>query len=149
MNIDDLQSYVVTTLEAYSPLSTAAIPVISEDGTYPATEGLERGLADKGIAIVVWQIESDGIVDVNRSGLSSQSVMVPVVIEENRKVNSTGISAEKAMRYVMQALAGKPSCDPPEEPFTLADPPFKNFWTVNGIRRFVVMHSIKIATSPS
>ncbi len=81
MNLWEIQPAVVALLQADTRL--AGVPVIADDGTYPKTPGRETALAHEGLVLVVWEIESDGLVDAAKTGLAAHDVYTPVVIEEN------------------------------------------------------------------
>ena len=89
------------------------VPVIADDGTYPKTPGRETALAGPGLVLIVWEIESDGLVDATEAGLAAHDVYTPVVIEENPTVcradAGVKIEAEKALQYVLEDLSGKPA----------------------------------------
>lgn len=144
MNIEDVQPWVATLLAGQADL--AEVPILQDDGTYPKTPGREAALTGKGLVLVVWQIESDHLVDQTPKGAAIESVLVPVVIEENLAVNrapgGTGVPAMKALRLVREALVGRRS-----EPSTIlvpADPPFRNFGTVNGVHRIAVFFAVDL-----
>ncbi|MCL4181763.1 MAG: hypothetical protein KJ072_29015 [Verrucomicrobia bacterium] len=126
----------------------AGVPIIADDGTYPKTPGRETALAGPGLVLIVWEIESDGLVDATEAGLAAHDVYTPVVIEENPTVcradGGVKIEAEKALQYVLEDLSGKP---PGSRRFVVMDPPFKNFGKVNGIRRIVVNLSLRTFVS--
>jgi hypothetical protein len=81
MNLIDIQPAVVGLLQADTRFE--GVPILADDGTYPKTPGREAALAGPGLVLIVWEIESDGLVDGARTGLASHDVYVPVVIEEN------------------------------------------------------------------
>ena len=89
------------------------MPIIADDGTYPKTPGRETALAGPGLVLIVWEIESDGLVDATEAGLAAHDVYTPVVIEENPTVcradAGVKIEAEKALQYVLEDLSGKPA----------------------------------------
>ena len=142
MNLWEIQPAVVSLLEADSRLS--GVPVISDDGTYPKTPGRETALAGPGLVLIVWEIESDGLIDASEAGLAAHGVYTPVVIEENPTVNRGGtginIEAEKALQFVLEDISGKAAGS---RRFIVMDPPFKNFGKVNGVRRIVVNLSLR------
>jgi len=127
--------------------------VLADDGTYPKTPDRERALRENGLCLIVWQIESDGLQDTSVTGLSSHDVYVPVVIEENVKVNraetGTKIVAEQALQYVLETCAGRPRPSLPNRSLVPMDPPFKNFGTVNGIQRLIANLSIRAHIVPA
>ncbi|MCL4179165.1 MAG: hypothetical protein KJ072_15665 [Verrucomicrobia bacterium] len=126
----------------------AGVPVIADDGTYPKTPGRETALAGPGLVLIVWEIESDGLVDATEAGLAAHDVYTPVVIEENptvcRAEAGVKIEAEKALQYVLENLSGKPANG---RRFVVMDPPFKNFGKVNGVRRIVANVSLRTFVS--
>jgi hypothetical protein len=137
LNLWEVQPAVVALLQADTRL--AGVPVIADDGTYPKTPGRETALAGPGLVLIVWEIESDGLVDASNTGLAAHDVYTPVVIEENPTINrgtsGVGIEAEKALQFVLEDIAGKAAG---QRRFVVMDPPFKNFGKVNGVRRIVV-----------
>lgn len=144
MNLEDVQPYVLGKLQAAAavghPLN--GIPILSDDGTYPKTPGREAALRDVGIVLIVWQIESDGLVSASPNGMASHDIYVPVLIEENpavcRAAGALNFPAEKALRLVLQAVPGKPpGAMRPTNSVEVHDPPFQSFGTIQGVRRFV------------
>jgi len=142
LNLWEIQPAVAALLQADTRL--AGVPVISDDGTYPKTPGREAALAGPGLVLIVWEIESDGLVDASHTGLAAHDVYTPVVIEENPTVSRSGtgigIEAEKALQYVLEDVAGQAGGS---RRFIVMDPPFKNFGKVNGVRRIVVNLSLR------
>ena len=151
MNLEAIQAYVAARLSAAASL--AGVPVAQEDGTYPKTPAREEHLRTKGLMLLVWQIEPGSVVDSSPTGAAVVEVYVPVIVEENVKVNraagGTGIHAEQAVRHVIQAVTGRP--DPrvgANRGFELLDPWFRNFGCTGGVQRFVVNLSIQITLTP-
>ncbi len=146
MNLWEIQPAVVALLQADTRLT--GVPVIADDGTYPKTPGRETALAGAGLVLIVWEIESDGLVDATEAGLAAHDVYTPVVIEENPTVcradAGVKIEAEKALQYVLEDLSGKPAGG---RRFVVMDPPFKNFGKVNGVRRIVANVSLRTFVS--
>ena len=142
MNLWEIQPAVVALLQADSRFE--GVPVIADDGTYPKTPGRESALAGPGLVLIVWEIESDGLVDASDTGLAAHEVYTPVVIEENpttcRADSGVKIEAEKALQWVLEDVAGKAAG---ARRFVVMDPPFKNFGKVNGVRRIVVNLSLR------
>lgn len=143
MNLWQIQPAVVALLKADSRLE--GVPVIADDGTYPKTPGREAALAGPGLVLIVWEIESDGLVDASNTGLAAHDVYTPVVIEENpttcRAETGVKIEAEKALQHVLSALCGKVASGGSR--LVAMDPPFKNFGKVNGVRRIVANLSVR------
>lgn len=142
MNLWEIQPAVVALLQADARL--AGVPMIADDGTYPKTPGRETALAGAGLVLVVWEIESDGLVDAAKTGLAAHDVYTPVVIEENAHAcrgAGVKIEAEKALQYVLEAIAGA-------QGFKVMDPPFKNLGKVNGVRRIVVNLNTRAFVNP-
>ena len=146
MNLWEIQPAVVALLQADPRFE--GVPVIADDGTYPKTPGRETALAGPGLVLILWEIESDGLVDASRTGLAAHDVYTPVVIEENPAVcradSGVKIEAEKALQYALEDLSGKTAG---ARRFIVMDPPFKNFGKVNGIRRIVVNLSLRAFVS--
>jgi hypothetical protein len=160
VNLWEIQPAVVALLQADTRL--AGVPVIADDGTYPKTPGRETALAGPGLVLIVWEIESDGLVDAARGGLAAHDVYCPIVIEENpgacRAATGVQIEAEKALQYVLEAISGEAAvatcqtvaaCQPVAacQRFVVMDPPFKNFGRVNGVRRIVVNLNVRAYVS--
>jgi hypothetical protein len=139
VNLWEVQPWVAELVSASPALPDDII--LQDDGTYPKTPQREELLRTKGLVLIVWQIESEGLGDVSAAGLAKHDLYVPVVVEENVKVNraagGTGIVAEKALQYVLSACTGKRPSATSTEVLLPMDPPFKNFGTVNGVRRIV------------
>jgi hypothetical protein len=144
LNLWEIQPAVVALLQADTRL--AGVPIIADDGTYPKTAGRETALAGAGLVLIVWEIESDGLVDAAKTGLAAHDVYTPVVIEENptacRAESGVKIPAEKALQYVLEAIAGA-------QGFRVMDPPFKNLGKVNGVRRIIVNLSTRAFVNPA
>src|ERR1044071_5199110 len=97
MNLGEIQPWVAQLLRANPTINalgdiaaTAAVGkriVLEDDGTYPKTPLREEILQTKGLCIVVWQIQADGLADQSRAGTVVPEIYVPIVIEENVKVN--------------------------------------------------------------
>lgn len=151
MNLWLIQPFAADLLRAAPTL--AGVPVLTDDGSYPKTPQREEALRTKGLVLIVWQIESDGLIDTSFTGLAAHEIYVPIVIEENVKANrsetGTRIEAEKALQYVLAALCGKPAGGPPKQNFVAMDPPFKNFGKVNGVNRIVANLSIRAHIQPT
>lgn len=146
MNLWEIQPAVMARLQADPRF--AGVPVIADDGTYPKTPGRETALAGPGLVLIVWEIESDGLVDASKTGLAAHDVYTPVVIEENpttcRAESGVKIEAEKALQYVLEDLSGHGNGS---GRFVVMDPPFKNFGKVNGVRRIVVNLNVRAFVS--
>ena len=150
MNLWEIQPFVENLLKAAPKL--AGVPILKDDGTYPKTPEREKALSQKGLVLIVWEIESDGLADSSTTGLAAHDIYVPVVIEENVKVNraeeGTKIEAVQALQYVLEACAGKPRLSPPNRGLVVMDPPFRNFGKINGINRIVTNFSLRAFVSP-
>jgi len=148
LNLWEIQPAVSSLLQADSRFE--GVPVIADDGTYPKTPGREAALAGPGLVLIVWEIESDGLVDASNTGLASHEVYTPVVIEENpttcRTETGVNIEAEKALQWVLEDVAGKGAG---ARHFVVMDPPFKNFGKVNGVRRIVVNLCVRTFVKPT
>ena len=139
MNLEDIQPFVVARLQAAPSL--AGVPILADDGTYPKTPQREQKLRDVGLVIIVWQIESDGLGSA-ANGFAEQDLYIPVLIEENpvicRAVGGLNIPAEKALRLVQSIVPGRPITHVrPGHSVEVHDPPFRNFGTIQGVRRIV------------
>jgi hypothetical protein len=145
MNLWDVQPWVKSLVIAHPQL--AAVDVLEDDGTYPKTPERERILSEKGLVLVIWEIESDGLADFARGGTLLHDLYVPVLVEENVKVNRTTsgrqMPALQALQYVLAAGSGRKPA--PTSPFVLQpmDPPFKNFGKVNGVNRLVANFTLR------
>lgn len=155
MNLEDIQPFVLNRLATAPSLAAiqAAGCILQDDGTYPKTPAREQKLSEKGLVLIVWEINSEGLLDVSQSGFVSHEIYVPVVVEENVKVNrATGglqMPAAKALRLVLESLSGqRPSSHSPEV-FLPLDPPFNNFGKVNGINRLLANLILKTTLSPA
>ena len=150
MNLWEIQSFVGNLLSASPKL--AGVPVLKDDGTYPKTPEREKALNEKGLLLIVWEIESDGLADQSITGVAAHDIYVPVVIEENVKINraegGTGIEATQALQFVLEACSGKPRPSLPNRGLVLMDPPFRNFGKINGINRMVVNFSLRAFVAP-
>lgn len=151
MNLEDIQPWITSLLTGHAPL--VGVPVIEDDGTYPKTPGREDALRTKGLCLVVWQIESGGLVDEVQKGGAIESLKLTVVIEENaavcRTASGANIRAEKALRLVRQATIGKRHASDPGVSLRMDDPPFKNFGTANGVMRIAMFLALDNLVVPS
>lgn len=150
MNIEDVQPWVETLLKAHPQVGS--VPILLDDGTYPKTPGREEALRTGGLCLVVWQIESEGLIDETQKGACVEELAIAVVIEENVKVSRGGtglnIPAEKVLRLVREALVGKERTGEPGTVLRCADPPFKNFGNQNGVQRIVAMLALDLQIVP-
>jgi len=141
MNLEDIQPWVIDLLKAHPAL--AGVPVLADDGTYPQTPAREDALRTKGLVLIVWQIESEGLIDDSPGGAAVEEITIAIVIEENALVSrapgGAGIRAEKVLRLVREATIGKRHASAPKVALRAGDPPFKNFGTKDGVQRIVVM----------
>lgn len=150
LKLEEVQPWIQSLVKARS--SVANVPIILDDGTYPKTPGREHALGTGGLCLIVWQIESDGLIDETAKGACIETLFLAVVIEENVKVcrSETGlkIPAEKALRLVREALVGKRPADEPGTVLRCANPPFKNFGNKNGVQRIVALFSLDLQIVP-
>lgn len=155
MNIEDLQAVVAARISGVTGTGQVLFGavVISEDGSYPQTPGREQALAAKGLLLLVWQVESEGLEEDLDDGSFRHSVSIHVVVEENQAVNraagGTGITAAKAVRLIMERVSGSGEGKPGRTAIGPMDPPFKNFGKVNGVNRWVVSFTKTILTKPA
>lgn len=157
MNLWEIQPWVKGLIQANASLSAAGVTVLEDDGTYPKTPGKEDALATKGLVIIVWDIMSDGLNDVAQTGFASHDIHVPVVIEENVKVNRAAggsqIVATKALQLVLESVSGKRPTMPAsrKSPAVILpmDPPFNNFGVINGLRKIVVNFGLNTTLIPT
>lgn len=151
MNLWEIQPFVAGRLTASSTLT--GIDVLQDDGTYPKTPLREEKLQTKGLVLIVWEIDSEGLVDVAQTGFGVHDIYVPVVVEENVKVNrsdtGTKIPALKALQFTLTAVSGQRSSPASRHVFLPMDPPFKNFGKVNGINRLVANFVLRTNITPA
>ncbi len=147
MNLHEIQQLIHNRI---APLLPDGV-VLDDDGTYPKTPLREQLLAEKGLAVIVWEPESDGLIDTARNGTAVQGIYVPIVVEENVKVNrSTGttMAALKALMVVQAAISGL-KAPGSNEVFLPDDTPFQNLGKINGINRIVAFFTLKQAIIPT
>lgn len=155
MNLVQIQPLFYNTLKAYAPFAPflASEIVLKDDGTYPKTPGREAALQGKGLCITVWDILPDGVADAARAGATIVEIYVPVVIEENVKINrsasGTQIEGAQALQHCLEAMVGQPRSTPGQLKVRLYDPPFQNFGTINGVRRIVANFCLPIPIMPN
>jgi hypothetical protein len=150
MNLGDIQTIEKKLIEAHPSFAAVGTVVIIDDGTYPKMPALEATLNDKGLAIVVWNLDSLGLIDSSKTGVSNQRIHCPVVIKENVKKNrgagGTGITLFQALDYVFQAVSGYPKAALSGPTIVPHDTPFEYMGVENGaltiIADFVVQHRI-------
>ena len=150
MRIDAVQGWIGGLLRAGPEFPGGSL--LLDDGTYPKTPGREHALSTQGLCLILWQIESDGLVDETDKGACIERLSLPVVIEENVSVcrGPTGIQipAEKALRLVREALVGKRPDGEPGVVLRCANPPFKNFGNQNGVQRIVALFTLDLPIVP-
>ena len=150
MNVEEVLPWIESLIKAHPRV--ANVSVIIDDGTYPKTPGRENALGTMGLCLIVWQIESDGLIDETQKGACVETLSLAVVIEENVKVcrGPTGmnIPAEKALRLVREALVGKQPDGDPGTVIRCANPPFRNFGNQNGVQRIVAMFNLDLQIVP-
>ena len=150
MNIEEVQPWIAGLLREYEPL--ASVTVLVYDGTYPKTPGREDALRKGGLVLVVWQIESDGLIDDHPKGAAIERLNLAVVIEENvavcRVAEGRQIPAEKALRLVREAVVGAKRSGEPGTVLRSGDPPFHNFGNLNGVQRLVVLLALDLPILP-
>ncbi len=146
MHLEEIQPWAAQILKDHPEL--AGVPVLLDDGSYPKTPQREEALNTKGLVLVVWQLESEGLQDSATNGSCIEDLSMAVVIEENaavsRRQGGLGISAMKALRLVRQALVGKYIEPNSNRRLLPGDPPFKNFGTENGVQRIVAMLTMEL-----
>lgn len=151
VNLWDVQGSLVALLQATTEL--AGVTVIADDGTFPKTPGYESALKTKGLVVVVYRIDAERTVYASANGVTEMAILVPVVVDENVKVNrtqgGTNISADRVIQRVLEGVCGKPASGLPFGTFYANTPPFKNFGVVNGIWRMVANIAINIQITPS
>ncbi len=81
MRLADVQSNVKALLEAHPRL--AGVPIILDDGLGEANKERVAALKAQGLSLLVWRIESGGIVDASSTGAVIQHLAIFVFIEEN------------------------------------------------------------------
>lgn len=145
MNLEDIQQAVYDLVIDAVSLATVsgAGCIIQDDGTYPKTPTREEKLNEKGLVLTIWQPDAREVVSSSEGGFFTHVVYVPVVVEENVKVNRslTGltITALQAVRFVMQAVAGeRVRCKSPFVFKVDESKPWDNLRMVNGVQRFLV-----------
>jgi len=118
-----------------------AIPLISEDGTYPITPFREEALSQEGILILVFQIESAGIIDQTPKGEVAHDILIPILLEENTLVNREThhrSPSEHYLEIILKTLIGAQWENEPLSILRPFDPPFHNFGKQNGVQRYLV-----------
>lgn len=153
MNLWDIQPFMATKLRAETHFLNT-VDVIEDDGTYPKVPQRQEILSRKGLILCVWRPDSEGIIDISRTGLMQHGIYVPVVIEENVKVNREGvggtrIQALQALQYVLSCISGKRPAPTSNEIFLPLDQPFKNYGVVNGVNLIVANFVLATTSTPS
>jgi hypothetical protein len=150
VNLSEIQDDAVARLRAEPLLSTAT--VIKDDGSYPATPNREEALQGSGLALVVWDPQPTGDCDYTPDGGGGfYGTNLYVVVEENAKrarsavsdggANMTGL---EAIERVIKAIAGAGGGANPMNGFRLSSPPFVDFGSENGVRRWVVQFDVAV-----
>jgi len=146
MNLEDIQRWIVSLIKAEHELE--GVPVIADNGSYPKIPEREAGLRTVAIAQIVWQIESEALVDDCPASTDIEEISIAVVIDENLAITCLpeGLEnrAEKALRLVRKATLGKKPQSVRGHPIHFSDPAFKNVGSSNGFRQFVLF--LKLAS---
>src|SRR5581483_5392999 len=160
MKISEVQPFCQQLIEAHPMLAAVQLKTIKDDGTFPYNKlaGYEDQLAKRGLAILVFRIASGSLIDASKAGASNMFLHIAVAIFENTQVNQaagvndhtgsnpTGIVAEDALQYVIEALSGQPKGAPPGTAIIPFHDPFENLGTVNGaltiVANFTKQHRI-------
>lgn len=150
MRLGEIQDYVYERLTTDDLLEGATI--VKEDGDFPKTPGLEAGLKESGLAIIVFPIESNGFTSITPSGHSILSVEVDVVVAENRKINASesgiGISAEEACHLVLERILGSGENQNAQQRFAMISNGFVQLGQVNGLNMMVATMAIAVPVNP-
>ena len=147
MNLDAVQTSVRARLQAHPGLS--GVPVVLDDGTGEANRERATALKSQGLCLLVWRVESGGIISASRTGAVVQRLLVFVFVEESlavcRAPGGLNLAVETATQRVMEALSGA-RVGP--DRFTLDEPPFDNLGRVNGVNRVLVNATAELTTVP-
>lgn len=146
MNLEDIQPWVLSLIKAEPEL--ANVPTIADDGSYPKTPGREAALKSRGLVLIIWAIESDGLVDDSPKGGGVEEISIVIVIEENitvsRSAAGIGIPVEKALRLVRRACLGKQPALAHGVFLRASITPFKHFGTQSGLARILAMFNLRV-----
>lgn len=154
MNLEEIQSYIADRISAHPSIVASGAVVIQDDGTYPKNPERAVALSDggKGVAITIWQVDGESVIDASLNGPTKGEVYVPVVVEENvsisRASGGANLPIEKAVRYVMEAVVGRPANALGNQRASLMEQPFKNFGKIAGVNRIVVNVSFPFFIQP-
>lgn len=147
MNLRDVQPAVKALLQAHPQL--ARVPVVLDDGLGEANRERVVALKTQGICLLVWRVESGGIISASRTGAVVQHLAIYVFVEENvttcRGPGGLNLRHEDATQHVMAALSGA-RVGP--ERLVLDEPPFDNLGKVNGVNRILVNALAEHTTQP-
>ncbi len=147
MNLRDVQPAVKTLLEAHPQL--AGVPVVLDDGLGEANRERVAALKTQGLCLLVWRVESGGVLSASRTGTVAQLLAIYVFVEENvavaRGPGGLNLGHEDATQAVMAALSG---ARVGAERLVLDDPPFENLGKVNGVNRVLVSALAEHITRP-
>lgn len=150
MRLSEIQPRAVAALKAAENLSTAVI--LEDDGTYPDTPLREDAVQSRGIAIVVWDPQpAEGGDQVPDGSGGIYGTHLFVVVEENVKrsrLAATDGGAEmrgiQAVDRVIEAIKGIGGEVNPNFGAQLASPPYRDFGTQNGLRRWLVQFDVSV-----
>lgn len=147
MRLRDVQSNVRTAILEHPSLAGAT--VVIDDGTGEKAPGRAAALKSTGFCILVWRVESGGVITRSRNGALVHAVSVFVFVEEDPTINrgdsGFGVQIEDAVEYVQAALSGK---EVGPDRFQLDDPPDDNLGKVNGVNRWLVAALTERTTTP-
>lgn len=147
MKLSAVQPSVQALLERHPKL--AGVPVVLDDGTGEANKDRVQALKTRGLCLLVWRVESGGIVDASKTGAVLQDLAIYVFTEENvpvcRAEGGLNLRHEDATEYVMEALSGA-RVGP--DRIILDDTPFDNLGKVNGVNRMLVNARTQLTTQP-
>jgi len=153
IELEDIQQDVVARLSGFADFNGAV--VVADDGNYPKTPGIEKGLSTVGLVLIAWQIDCIGADagNITSNGFVAYNVAVDIVIEENQAVCRVAAGANvaflKAVRLVIARLSGSgPGGCGGQNPYLPATQVFKNLGKSQGINRAVVSFTKLIITKP-
>lgn len=140
MKLTRVQSFIAQCLAESPELSAKGLSlkrgIMLEDGLYPENPNRKRALADIGLALIVWEVDSKGSIADQPNGAHVHEISCPVVVERDPKLAQlrTGLSSAETVNLVIQAVLGKGG----QRPIRLDSPPFRNLGIVEGVQQFLV-----------
>ena len=151
MKLAKIQSFIGQCLAESPELSAKGISIgrgiFFEDGEYPETPNRRKTLAELGLALIVWDIDSKGSIADQPNGVHVHEIACPVIIERSPAIaqKRIGLTSAETIDAVIKSTLGKGG----RHPIRLGTPPFRNLGMVEGVQQFLVNFISTDSLTPS